>query len=220
MQTVRSLRRALGALSAVLFAVAGPLVAVVPAAQASVAQSQQPTRTASTVTQPLSVTITGMTPTTARPTSTVTVQGTLTNRSGQALSGVALQAWTSTEVFQYPEQMTEYSGGNSPLQLQQAGEQYSVPASVPNGATVRWSVSFQADAFYGQFGVFPVEVLRTPAEEHVAHRAADERQLVPRLREEVAELGHDGRDVGTQQSCGGLALVSAQGSLLDDGRGF
>jgi hypothetical protein len=163
MQTVRSLRRALGALSAVLFAVAGPLVAVVPAAQASVGQPQQPARTTSAVTQPLYVTITGMTPTTARPTSTVTVRGTLTNRSGQALSAVALQAWTSTEAFQYPEQMTEFSGGNSPLQLQQAGEQYPVPASVPNGATVRWAVSFQAGAFYGQFGVFPVEVQATTA---------------------------------------------------------
>jgi hypothetical protein len=158
MQTVRSLRRALGALTAVLFAVAGPLVAAVPAAQASAGQSQQPGRPASAVTPPLSVAITGMTPTTAVATSTVTVQGTLTNRTGQALAGAALQAWTSTAAFQYPEQMTEFSGGNSPLPLQQAGAQYAVPQSVPNGATVRWSVSFPAGAFYNQFGVFPVEV--------------------------------------------------------------
>ncbi len=163
MQTVRSLRRALGALTAVLFAAAGPLAAVVPAAQASAGQSQQSALTASVVTQPLSVAITGMTPTTALPASTVTVRGTLTNRTGQALSGVVLQGWTSTEAFQYPEQMTEFSDGNSPLSLQQAGVQYSVPASVPNGATVGWSVSFQAGGFYNQFGVFPVEVQATTA---------------------------------------------------------
>lgn len=99
-----------------------------------------------------------MTPATATPNATVRISGTLTNRTGRALSGVALQAWTSTGWFQYPDQMTQFTEGNSPLQLQQAGEQYSPPGTVPNGATVRWSVSFQAGEFYGQFGVFPVEV--------------------------------------------------------------
>jgi hypothetical protein len=33
-----------------------------------------------------------------------------------------------------------------------------VPDSVPNGATVHWSVSFQAGFYYDQFGVFPIEV--------------------------------------------------------------
>ncbi len=108
-----------------------------------------------------------MTPTTAGPDSTVTLQGTLSNHTGSALSGVAVQAWTSFDSFQYPDQMTQFSNGtgtstaagSSVLPLQSAGQQYQVPETVPNGATVRWSVSFQAGVFYGQFGVFPVQVV-------------------------------------------------------------
>jgi hypothetical protein len=99
-----------------------------------------------------------MSPATATANATVTVSGTLTNHSGQALSGIVLQAWTSTEWFQYPDEMTQFTNGNSPLPLQQAGEQYPVPDPVANGATVRWSVSFQAGVFYDLFGVYPVEV--------------------------------------------------------------
>ena len=60
--------------------------------------------------------------------------------------------------------MTEFTKGTAtgtvalPLQLQQAGTPYQVTATVPNGGTARWSVSFPAGAFYGQFGVFPIEV--------------------------------------------------------------
>jgi hypothetical protein len=92
------------------------------------------------------------------------VTGTLANRTGAALPDIAVQGWTSTELFQYPTQMTDFSDtvstttGTSPLPLQPAGRQYSVPDPVPNGATVRWSVSFPAGEFYDQFGVFPIEV--------------------------------------------------------------
>jgi hypothetical protein len=73
-----------------------------------------------------------------------------------------VEALTSTESFQYPSQMTDFSNGtasgSATLPLQQAGEQYEVPAAVPNGATVHWSVSFPASDYYGQFGVFPIQV--------------------------------------------------------------
>jgi hypothetical protein len=167
MQTVRSVLRALGTLTAVLLA-AGPLVAVVPTARASVAQFQpQSVRTTSAVSQPLAISVTGMTPTFPGPDSTITVTGTLANHTGAPLPGIAVGAWTSTQSFLYPEQMTEYSGGaatsSATLPLQQAGEQYQVPAAVPNGATVRWSVSFPAENFYGQFGVYPVQVQASAA---------------------------------------------------------
>jgi len=163
MQTVRSVVRALGALTAVLLAVGGPLVAVVPPAAASVGQFQhQSARTDSAVSQPLAISITGMTPTVAAPNSTITVHGTLANHTGSTLSGVAVQALTSTESFGYPDQMQEFSDGTATgaaaLPLQSAGQQYQVPDAVPNGATVRWSISFQAGFFYGHFGVFPVQV--------------------------------------------------------------
>ena len=70
--------------------------------------------------------------------------------------------------------MTEFSDGtatgSSALPLQQAGEQYQVPAAVPNGATVRWTVSFPAGDYYGQFGVFPVQVQASAA--GIAYTAA------------------------------------------------
>jgi hypothetical protein len=103
-----------------------------------------------------------MTPTSAGPDSTVTIHGTLANHTGSALAGIAVQASTSTEWFQYPTQMTDFtdslSTGTSALPLQQAGDPDQVTAPVPNGATVRWAVSFQAADFYDEFGVFPIQV--------------------------------------------------------------
>jgi Family of unknown function (DUF6049) len=180
MQTVRCVLRALGAFTAVLLAAGGPLLAGAPAARAAVGQFQQQAVTtsavapSSAVSQPLAISITGMTPTVPGPNSTITVTGTLANHTGAALPGIAVQAWTSTQPFQYPDQMTEFSDGtatgSSALPLQQAGEQYQVPTAVPNGATVRWSVSFPAGDFYGQFGVFPVQVQASAA--GIAYTAA------------------------------------------------
>ena len=54
------------------------------------------------------------------------------------------------------------------------------------------------------------------AEEHVAHGPADERQLVPGAREQLAKLGRGGR-LRPQQRRGSLALVGAE--RRDDGSG-
>jgi len=155
MQTVRSVVRALGALIAVLLAAFVPLAAGAPGVRAAEGKVQQ---------QPLAISITGMTPTTAGPNSTITVSGTLANHTGSALGGIAVQAMTSTELFSYPQQMTDFTAatatGASALTLESAGTAYQVPATVPNGATVTWTVSFSS-AFYDQFGVFPVQVQAT-----------------------------------------------------------
>jgi hypothetical protein len=153
MQTVRSLRRALGALPAVLLAAVASLAAVVPAAQASSGKTQRP---------PLAISITGISPSMyATPGATVRVTGTLANHTGAPLAGIEVLARTSFGSFQFPAQMTDFTNGTgtgtSPLQLLQAGQTYQVPDSVPNGATVGWSVSFQA-GFYDQFGVYPIDV--------------------------------------------------------------
>jgi hypothetical protein len=153
MQTVRSLRRALGALSAVLLAVVASLATVVPAAQAAPGKTQRP---------PLAISITGITPSIATPNTTITVTGTLANHTGTAQPGIEVLAQTSTAWFQFPQQLTDFTKdtgtGTSPLQLLQAGQAYQVPGSVPNGATVRWSAQFPAGQFYDQFGVFPIDV--------------------------------------------------------------
>jgi hypothetical protein len=163
MQTVRSVVRALGALTAVLLAVSGPLLAGVPAARASAAGIQQrAVGTSSVSTHRLTISITGITPAVPGPNSTVTVRGTLVNHTGSAVGGITVQASTSVELFQFPQQMTDFtnglSTGSSPLALQQAAEPEQVPGTVRNGATVRWAVSFPAAQFYDQFGVYPIEV--------------------------------------------------------------
>jgi len=122
MQAVRSVVRALGALTAVVLAVAGPLLAGVPAARASVGEvQQQSVVTSAADTGTLAISITGMTPTTAGPNSTVTLDGTLANHTGSALGGISVQAMTSTELFQYPSQMSDFtndlSTGTSALPL-------------------------------------------------------------------------------------------------------
>ena len=166
MQTVRSAFRALGALTAVFLAASVPLLSGAPAARASAGEvQQQSSRSGAAGTHTLAISITGMTPTTAGPNSKITVQGTLANHTGAAVTGISVQASTSFQRFPNPTQMTEFtddlSRGTSPLPLQPAGQAYQVTGAIPNGATVRWAVSFQAADFYvfqDQFGVFPVQV--------------------------------------------------------------
>jgi Family of unknown function (DUF6049) len=159
MQSVPSVVRALGALTAaLLLALAVPLVALAPTAQAAVGQSRQ---------QPLTIAITAMTPSTAGPNSTVTITGTLVNHTGAAQQGITVQADTSTSAFGNPSQMTDFSDYNTTdttlPQLQAASPQDILPDSVANGAAGRWTVTFPAAEFFSFFGVFPIEVQATDA---------------------------------------------------------
>src|ERR1700756_2877555 len=136
MQTVRSVLRTLGALTAVLLVAGVPLLAGAGAVQASAADVQQHSAAVTAAvtsadSQPLAISITGMTPTVPGPDSTVTVSGTLANHTGSALPGIGVTALTSTEIFRYPAQMSDFTNGTSTISLEQAGE-YQVPNSVPN----------------------------------------------------------------------------------------
>ncbi len=161
MQTVRCLVRALnapGAVVAVLLAVSC-LVVAAPAVQASASDIQHQSPDASAAdTRGIAISITGMTPQIATPTATVTVTGTLANHTGSVASGITVQAQTSTALFTGRAEMASFeSSGSYPYLLQAAGNP-EVTGTVPNGATVRWSASFPASAFYDRFGVFPVQV--------------------------------------------------------------
>jgi hypothetical protein len=164
MRTVRSVVRArrafqmAGALGAVLLAVPG-LVTVVPAAQAAAAAGQAS----------IGVAITGMSPSYATSGSTVTVAGTLANHTGAPVTGITVQAQTSSDVFNTRSEMTSFSAtGSYPYLLQPAGLS-EVLGTIRSGQTVGWSVSFPADEFYTQFGVFPVQVAAaTPDGAHTA----------------------------------------------------
>jgi Family of unknown function (DUF6049) len=163
MRTVRSVVRALSASIAVLLAVVGPmLVLSAPRAAASSAQQQSSQADAAGI-PGLAISITAMTPQVAKPSSTVTISGTLANRTGSSVSGITVQAKTSSMVFNTRSEMSVFtSGGNFPYQLGAAGSP-EVTGSVSNGVTARWSVTFTAANFYNQFGVFPIQVQATSA---------------------------------------------------------
>lgn len=147
MRTVRTVVPLLGALAATLLVVPG-LITAVPSARAAAAV-QAPA---------LGIAITGMSPSYAVHGSTVRVTGTLANNTGAAVSGITVQAETSTAVFNTRSEMTSFSGtGSYPYQLAPAGLS-EVMGTIRNGQTVRWAVSFPASQFFTQFGVFPVQV--------------------------------------------------------------
>jgi hypothetical protein len=147
MPSVRSVLRALGALTAVLLSVPGLMLAA-PSAQASAGAA---------VHQSIGIAITGMTPY-ATQGSTVTVAGTLANHTGSAVSGISVQVSTSDVLFSGRSAMTSFTAaGGSSSSLYNAGIP-QVTGTVANGETVRWQVSFPAQQFYDQFGVFPVQV--------------------------------------------------------------
>jgi hypothetical protein len=146
MRTVRSVLRALGALTAV-FAWAGGLVLAVPSAHAAAASPQ-----------PLAISITGMTPSYATRGSTVTLTGTLANHTGAAVSGLTVQAETSPQNFTGRAEMTGFTRtGSYPYPGVLPAGQAEVTGTVRDGQTIRWSVSFQAGSF-STIGVFPVQV--------------------------------------------------------------
>src|ERR1700722_2458834 len=161
MQTVRCLVRALsapGALVALLLTVSC-LVLALPAAQASASDIQHQSSGGNAAdTRGIAISIIGMTPQVATPSSTVTVSGALANHTGSAMSGITVQAQTSRTLFNGRAEMTSFArSGGYPYLIQPAGKP-AVTGTVPSGATVRWSVSFPASTFYDRFGVFPLQV--------------------------------------------------------------
>jgi Family of unknown function (DUF6049) len=105
----------------------------------------------------VSVVIDSMSPQTAEPGATVTVTGTISNRTGQTKTGLDVQLWTSSVRFQTRDAMDGYVSRGTGASLQPAGPPFLVPASLKPGATVQWHASFQVDTVgMTEFGVYPV----------------------------------------------------------------
>ena len=105
----------------------------------------------------MSIVIDSMTPQTARPGSTVTVAGTVTNGTSQTKAGLDVQLLTSPVRFQTRDEMDGYVSQGTGASLQEAGDPFSLPASLRPGATVQWHASFQVNTVgMDQFGVYPV----------------------------------------------------------------
>ncbi len=181
MRTVRSAVRFLGLLSTVLLAAAPVLVlpAVPAAAQTEVHHQSSRTGEHSFLAQrttdgvasevkngvleaadssPLAISITGMSPQVATPKTTITIHGTLANHTGSALSGIVVQADTGPN-FGTRSNMDTFGSTGSIEEPVLAGS-YPLTAPVPNGATVRWSISFAAGNFYTaqSVSVYPLTV--------------------------------------------------------------
>jgi Family of unknown function (DUF6049) len=159
---MRSVRPVVRTLIAVLLAGFCPML-VAASVQASALETQQ--RSSGTVpadSHSLTISIDKVSPQYARSTSTVTVSGTLSNHTGSAIPDIVLQVQTSYQAFGNRSQMTAFSAnGEYPYELSQAAPSQPATASLANGATMRWTLSYSAAAFYSGFGVYPIVVQAT-----------------------------------------------------------
>ncbi len=109
------------------------------------------------------ISITSMTPSYAKADSTIKVSGTLTNRSGSSVSGLAVQLSVTPSGFSTSSQMEEFgSDPGSFFVSSPVGDGFQVAGTVANGGTVNWSASFTAaDAGFSSFGVYGVQAAVT-----------------------------------------------------------
>ena len=146
-------RRFLTLAAAAVMPVAAAAVLVLAApAQAQPGQPGQPAQSGR-----VSIVIDSMTPQTAKPGSTVTVAGTVTNGTSQTKAGLDVQLLTSPARFQTRDEMDGYVSKGTGASLEAVGDPFSLAASLRPGATVQWHASFQVDTVgMDQFGVYPV----------------------------------------------------------------
>jgi hypothetical protein len=109
-------------------------------------------------TSPVSVAITSMSPGYAQPGQTVTVSGTLTNTSSNALSGLSIQLNSSSTPFGYRGQLQQYADGDLSDDSPVSGAVTNLNQAVAPHATVSWSVPLNpADVpITSTFGVYPL----------------------------------------------------------------
>jgi len=155
MQSVRTVVRTL---IAVFLATAAPVLAA-PAVQAHAREAhQQSSGTDAAGSHKLTVSIDGVTPNYATPTSTITVSGTVSNGTGSPLTGLSVQLMSSSLLFRTRSGMDSYTAGHDDGAAAIAeGTAVALPGTLHSGKTVRWSASFTAaSAGYPGFGVYPL----------------------------------------------------------------
>ena len=123
-------------------------------AQAAPAQASPAERAA---TGRISVTIDTMSPQYAAPGATVTVAGTVTNRTRQTQAGLEVQLSTSATHFTTRSGMNDFLSRGAATGLLPAGNPDVLPVSLGPGASASWSASFQVSIQgISSFGVYPV----------------------------------------------------------------
>jgi hypothetical protein len=106
---------------------------------------------------PVSLTITSVSPTYARPGETVTVSGTLTNSSNRAMSGLSIQLRSSATPFGSRGSLQEYADGTFPADEAVTGADTTLKKPLAARTTVSWSVPLTVnDVGMSTFGVYPL----------------------------------------------------------------
>ncbi len=106
---------------------------------------------------PVSLAITSVNPPYARPGTTVTVSGTLTNISNAKISGLSVQLRSSASPFGNRSQLQQYADGTNPGDSPVAGTVTALAGTLAPGATVRWSVPLtSSEEPMTVFGVYPL----------------------------------------------------------------
>src|ERR1700729_77123 len=93
--------------------------------------------------QPASLAITSVNPVYAQPGKTVTVQGTLTNTSARAISGLSVQILSSGSRFTSRGLMQDYVDGSYNVTSPLPGAVTNLRGTLAPGATAAWSVTLQ-----------------------------------------------------------------------------
>lgn len=120
---------------------------------------------ASTSASGVSLAIDSISPTVARPGSTVTVYGTITNGTGSALAGLSVQLYSSAARFNTRDDMESYAVGTGNTAVTPEALPDALSSTVRPGGTVSWHASFNvANAGIAEFGVYPIEAVLTGAD--------------------------------------------------------
>lgn len=136
-------------------AVAGVIVALSVLAPATAAGAA-PARTASS--QQVAVAITSVSPQIARPGQRITVSGIVSNPTGNTVSGLAVQLWSSSGRFTTRSQLASYAAGQLQIDTPVTGAVAQFAGTLRPGATRQWSVRVRVATlgFAGGFGVYPL----------------------------------------------------------------
>ena len=140
-------------------AVAGVIVALAvlaPAAAASAAAASTAASSASA--HQVTVAITSISPQIARPGKRVTVSGIVSNPTGNTVSGLAVQLWSSSARFTTRNELAQYAAGQLQIDSPVTGAVDQLAGTLRPGATRQWTVTVPAAmlGFASGFGVYPL----------------------------------------------------------------
>lgn len=90
----------------------------------------------------------------ARSNSTITLSGTVTNRSGHSVAGLGIDLITTTSTFTRPSDMQAWPNSSTYF-VRSVGNGFNFRSAIPNGGTASWTASFKASsAGFPGFGVY------------------------------------------------------------------